>query len=341
MRGGNLHALLALAAFSLTTALAGCGATRTSDTARTGMEQLLISNAVDHVVDGIDFKPLAGKNVFIDDQYLECVDKKYVIGAVRHRAFRGGAKLVTKPEEADLVLEIHAGAVGTDKSDSFIGMPGIALPGPMPVQIPEIKLYSQSKQIGTAKIGLVAYDPKTREASGQGGLAMSRSDKNDWSILGVGPFTSGRVPDEIALSSDESLGNDLKQTLRSVNPFPGDGGRRDVQLATPSQRPPNLQPADEPVGVGATLSDEPGDPAIPYTADQRNLPPYSPAETSPGEIAPQGYGAPVRPEAPPAGAPSGPAYPPGAGYSPQNYRQPSYAPPGGDYPSGQYQGGPY
>lgn len=300
---------------SLVIAFAGCGTTRTTDTARTGMEQLLISNAVDHVVDGVDFKPLSDKNVFIDEQYLDCVDKKYIVGAIRHRAFRAGAKLVGKPEEADLVLEIHAGAVGTDKSDSFIGMPGIAVPGPLPVQIPEIRLYSQSKQIGTAKIGMIAYDPKTKAAIGQGGLAMQRSDNNNWYLMGVGPFTSGRVPEEIALASNESLTNDLKQTLKSVNPFPAEQGQPEVELAGPT---PTSAPASEPgAGVEASLSD--GEPIPAYTADQRSMPPYgtpAPRTIAPqGYSAPPGYGPPVQPEYAPSGAP---AMAPN-GYSPRPY----------------------
>lgn len=282
--------------------LTGCGTTRTSDTARTGMEQLLISNAVDHVVDGVDFKPLAGKNVFVDDQYLECVDKKYVIGAIRHRAFRAGARMVAKPEEADLVLEVHAGAVGTDKSDSFLGMPAVAMPGPFPVQIPEIKLYSQSKQVGTAKIGMIAYDPKTRAAVGQGGLAMSRSDNNNWYVLGVGPFTSGRVPDEIAMSADDSLGDDLKQTLRAVNPFPAGGERREVALANEELAPvaPGQASASAEIADDATGE-------TPYMADQRSLPGYAPTQSNiyppPGYSPDNGYGAPARPNLAPAGAP--------------------------------------
>jgi hypothetical protein len=60
--------------------LIGCGTTRMSDTQRTATEQLLISNAVDQAVSQIDFRPLAGKRVYFDAQYLDgTVDKGYVV----------------------------------------------------------------------------------------------------------------------------------------------------------------------------------------------------------------------------------------------------------------------
>ena len=64
------------------------------------------------------------KKVLVEEKYLDCVDKAYVLGSVRDRVVRGGAELVTKPEEADIILEVRSGGVGTDMSNTF----GMELP---------------------------------------------------------------------------------------------------------------------------------------------------------------------------------------------------------------------
>ena len=53
----------------------GCATMKESDTSRTGLEQLLISNAVDQSLSKIDFSPVAGAKVNLKTDLLECVDK--------------------------------------------------------------------------------------------------------------------------------------------------------------------------------------------------------------------------------------------------------------------------
>ncbi len=169
-----------------------------SHTSRTGIEQMLVSNAVDQALDRTDFRAFEGRNVFVDDKYLECVDKGYVLGSIRHRAMRAGVNLVAKAEEADVIIEPRSGAVGTDSKDTFIGMPSLSVPGPLPVSIPEIRLISRTSQSATAKIGLVAYDAKTKEVLGEGGVALAKSDDNNWFVMGAGPYQNGSVRREMS-----------------------------------------------------------------------------------------------------------------------------------------------
>jgi len=179
-------------------ALPGCGTTRTTDTARTAKEQLLISNAIDQAIARVEFGPLTGRNVFLDEQYLDCVDKKYVVGTVRQKIMQAGGHLVGKREDADLVVEMHAGALGTDREESKIGIPSISLPLPMPVELPEVNVANRTRQTATAKLGLIAYDAKTGDAVGEGGRVLARSDDTNWFILGLGPLNTGSVREEVA-----------------------------------------------------------------------------------------------------------------------------------------------
>ncbi|MES2790588.1 MAG: DUF6655 family protein, partial [Planctomycetota bacterium] len=59
---------------SLLLVLIGCTSTKTSNTARTGTEQLLISNAVDQSLAKVDFSQMAGKKILVEEKYLDSVD---------------------------------------------------------------------------------------------------------------------------------------------------------------------------------------------------------------------------------------------------------------------------
>ncbi len=192
---------------------AGCGSTRVTDTSRTGLEQILISNAIDRSLDEFDLAMVNGYRVFVDEKNLECTDKKYVIGSLRRRLLADGGQLVDKPEDAAIVVEVHSGGVGTDRSEGFLGIPAANLPGPIPIGLPEVKLLSQQTHYGSAKIGLVAYDAKSRRSLGEGGVSLARSNNSSWSILGIGPFNSGSIPKELATASQDTATNDLKRRI--------------------------------------------------------------------------------------------------------------------------------
>ena len=156
----------------------GCASSKTSNTARTATEQMLLSNAIDRSLSNVSFDQMAGRKVFIDDKYLESIDKGYVMGSLRHKTLAAGASLAKSADDADLVLEARSGGIGTDTEDSFIGIPSIGVPG-MPITIPDMKLISRSKQMGTSKLGLVAYDPKTGTGFGLGGQSTALTKHND------------------------------------------------------------------------------------------------------------------------------------------------------------------
>ena len=179
----------------LALSLTGCASTKTSNTARTATEQLLICNAVDQALDKIDFRAFQGHTVFLDDQYVDCLDKQYVIASVRHRILHQGAVLVTKPEEAEVLVEMRTGVVGTDLAESFLGIPEVTVPGML--TLPEVRVLTRQVQTGTAKLGIVAVDAKTKEVLGEGGMTLARSDDSAWFAAGIGPFKTGTINGEV------------------------------------------------------------------------------------------------------------------------------------------------
>lgn len=177
------------------TAVTGCASTATSNTARTAKEQMLLSNAIDQSLDKVDFTPLYEQRVFLEEKYLDCVDKPYVTASIRHRIMRAGGLLTGSADDADIVMEARSGGVGTDTSESFLGTPEIALPGML--TIPEIRLAEKKSQYGYAKIGLVIFDNKSGKVLGDGGLAMAQSDDHNWYVAGVGPFQDGALKADV------------------------------------------------------------------------------------------------------------------------------------------------
>ena len=49
----------------------------------------------------------------VETKYLDCVDKNYIMLALRHRIMLNGAKLLDKADSADIVVEVASGAVGS------------------------------------------------------------------------------------------------------------------------------------------------------------------------------------------------------------------------------------
>lgn len=175
--------------------VSGCTAARQTNTARTAREQLLISNAVDQALAKVDFASFHGQKVLVEEKYLDCTDKGYVIGSIRHRLLLNGATIAAKPEEADIVMELRSGAIGTDDASSYLGIPEIVLPGML--TLPEVKLVTRTRQSALAKLGMVAYDAKTNDLLGAGGVSSSLSDDNNLFVFGIGPFQSGTAKREL------------------------------------------------------------------------------------------------------------------------------------------------
>lgn len=206
----------------------GCATQKESHTARTGVEQLLISSAIDQSLDRVDLSPLRGRKVYLEPKYLDCVDKNYVIISMHHRLIAQGSRLVEKAEEADAIVEIGSGAVGTDGQELFVGIPEIPLPPPSPVAIPRLSLLTRTKMNGTAKLIVLAYDAKTKAPLVQSGTVLARSDQKNWNVLGAGPVQTGSVPDEIVAATGEVDFNTInairmaRDTVVPVLPFGSD-----------------------------------------------------------------------------------------------------------------------
>jgi hypothetical protein len=181
----------------------GCATIKESDTARTGVEQLLISSAVDRALDKIDLRPIANGKIYVEEKYLDCTDKNYVLVALHQRLLQQNCTLVAKAEDSDVTLEIGSGGVGTDRHDLFMGVPQIPLPPPSPISVPKMTVYERNKAMGTAKLALVAYDTKTRASVINSSSALARSDYKNYTLLGTPGLETGSVERQLVAATGE------------------------------------------------------------------------------------------------------------------------------------------
>lgn len=144
--------------------LAGCSvAPRITDTSRTAVEELLISEAVDRAVSKMSFRSLRGRKVFVDDSKFNSIDKGYVTTAFRASILESGASLIEDKSRADVIVEIRCGALAIDRGQLFFGFPEIPLltGASGTLLFPEVALYKLVTQRGISKLGAVAYDRQT------------------------------------------------------------------------------------------------------------------------------------------------------------------------------------
>jgi hypothetical protein len=176
-----------------------------TDTKRSATEQLLISNAIDRSVSELDFRPLAGKPVFLDDAHLdkESVDRGYLVSSLRQHLLASGCLLQEERGKATYVVEARSGGVGTDHHSLLVGVPQMTVPAVVPGQptnIPEIPFAKKSDQTGVAKIAVFAYNRKTGQPVFQSGVVQAMSTAADLWVLGAGPFQNGTIRDKVTFA---------------------------------------------------------------------------------------------------------------------------------------------
>jgi hypothetical protein len=188
--------------------LCGCGTTRRTDSPRTATEQLLISGAVDQALENVRLDALKGTKVFLDEKYAKApLDLEYVLFSVREKLLLEGALLVPSEDQADVVVQVAIGALGTDRYEVLVGMPEVHSLGyispdfPLPPALPEVPLLKAMNQHGVAKIRILAYRRNTGQLialSGDAGMSTTHN-RSTW-FVGIGPIEEGMGRDHPSLA---------------------------------------------------------------------------------------------------------------------------------------------
>jgi len=207
--------------------LNGCGTMKWSDTSRTATEQLLLTHAMDNAVGKMNFMSLFNKIVFIDSTAInDATDSKYFVSTVRQHLLASGAKVVATKDEADYVVELRAGTVGTDRNDLMVGVPSFTVPT-MGTQdfltggsaIPEIALYKKTDQRAVVKVAAFVYNKKTNAPLWQSGNILTESRIRARWVLGAGPFSKGDI-----YNGTELAGTKINPAITQIIDIEGDKG---------------------------------------------------------------------------------------------------------------------
>jgi len=193
----------------LSVSLLGCGRI----VSQKATDQLIAGDAVDRTVSQIDFRILTGKKVFLDTQFINkaipgvgFVTSEYMISSVRQKMMCDGCLLQEKTDDADFVVEMRIGALGSDGHEVIYGVPpnnyltiaaSVVPTAPQAAaaipSMPELSVGKKDDQMAAAKIALFAYNRRTREPIWQSGISESRSVAADRWYFGAGPFHKGNI----------------------------------------------------------------------------------------------------------------------------------------------------
>ncbi|MBQ3388215.1 MAG: hypothetical protein IJG60_03280 [Thermoguttaceae bacterium] len=187
--------------------LGGCGTTKFSDTARTATEQLLISSAMEDAVDEFNLYPLSGRKVFMKTDGVSATDKEYLLTLLRQQLAANGVLLQEKQEDADYILEVATGTVGTDRYELIYGTKETSIPSFLTMgaasAVPEIALIKRTDQQAKVKLMMWAYNIKTGAIVWQSGQKNSTSSVRDRWVLGIGPIRKSSFSDTTQIAGDD------------------------------------------------------------------------------------------------------------------------------------------
>ncbi len=290
-----------LAAAILLLTIAGCGTSKWTDTGRSATEQLLISDAMDRAVSDLDFRALAGKTVWVDSTALKKVtDYEYLVSCLRQHMLASACIVKDEKAAADYIMEVRAGAVGTDRNDLLYGVPAVSVPtvvsaAGVPSQIPEIPIIKKTDQRAVVKLSLFAYNQKTGRPVWQSGAVPEESSAKAVWVLGAGPFQRGTIYDGM-----EFAGSKLDMPLVDIYK----SSQNQVSVADEAFFVEPKEPAAPEKRVETAVAGDENTLVKPQPEGDKSGPPVMPAghtESTPG----------APPAAPPAAASASPPAPAG------------------------------
>ena len=148
----------------------GCAniSNKITGTPRAGAEQLLLTGTSDCAVSLVDFRPLAGAEVFLDTSNVEAADKGWVIFSLRRAMAEQGLLLAESSEDAQVIVEAALGAYGTDERSCrftlpMLGAMGLTAASSSNAAAPSDTqgLTLKSNQDAVVKLALFAFDART------------------------------------------------------------------------------------------------------------------------------------------------------------------------------------
>jgi hypothetical protein len=187
----------------------GCTSVKMTGTPRTGTEQLLLTGTWDAALLGVDFKPLAGSRVYLDDKRISVVDKDWIISSIRRTMAEQGVLLEDKQDKAQVILEAAFGAYGTDERERKFGLPGLGVAPSLTTGLSvttsnssALTFSETNQQDAVVKAALFAYDPKTGHMIWESGPLLNAQGMRDHFVVGSGPYRMSSRPEVEQFTSE-------------------------------------------------------------------------------------------------------------------------------------------
>ena len=192
---------LGLSVFCL---LCGCGTTKWSDTGRTATEQLLISSAMEELIDEYDYYALSNRSVFV--KMNSCTDSEFLRSILRQQLAANGVLVKDKEEEAEYILEVAPGASGTNRYDLMYGIPETTIPSMTGTSttIPEVALIKRTDQEAQVKLLMWAYNKETGAIIWQSGSKTKTASVRSRWVFGAGPFIQASYDKKLKIGGDDT-----------------------------------------------------------------------------------------------------------------------------------------
>jgi len=191
MRTRRRLRLLVLAAAGGASLLGGCISSQhhVTHTARSATEQLLVTTAAERALTGLDWPELAARGVAVEVAAPGGTESAWLQAAAEVWARDRGARVVGR-DEAEQVLLVVAGAIGTEGRDVSVGVP--AIPTPFGVS-PPLPLFGRNRRLGYARLQLQPLEPSGAGES-RGAPAEGRAVHTIYRLLFL-RFETGSIPD--------------------------------------------------------------------------------------------------------------------------------------------------
>jgi len=137
--------------------LASCSHTyQFTYTKKSGIEQLLITKAVDEAIQlmTVDIK---GSKVFVDVACLMKDEKAYIRKAFTHWFLDAGVFVSEYPWDADYIVSVLVKVAGTDGDQLLLGVPSIPISLTIGIATPALTIFSELVQEGRVEMEVLIY----------------------------------------------------------------------------------------------------------------------------------------------------------------------------------------
>lgn len=184
-----------LLSLSCALALAGCATQSTEfyPSSPSATAQLLVFRALERAVAELDIARLKDRQVVLE--IISQLGEHKFAAAYLETWFRTHGVRVGG-ETPDVRLQVYLLTLGTDRGQSFIGIPAFQLPV-LAIPVPEIALFKWLRNRGRADVRIYAFDPKTADFVEALPETTGRSKFDDFTILVVVGFSVTDVNDPL------------------------------------------------------------------------------------------------------------------------------------------------